>query len=128
MIALVLAIMFTDPVFVRADSAKPLLAGVGKVDITNLDAGPVNDRLYARALVIKSDSATVAIVSVDAVAIGEIGYIKNDFLPKVRGRIEKELSIPPTNVVINASHCHGIVCADVDARTTSRPAARTLPR
>jgi len=97
--------------------AAPLSAGVAKVDITNVDAGPVNDRLWAKALVVKSDDTTAVIISVDAVAIGEIGHIKNDYLPKVRARIEKELGIGPANVLVNASHCHGIVCADVDERT-----------
>jgi hypothetical protein len=97
--------------------AAQLTAGVAKVDITNVEAGPVNDRLWAKALIIKSDTATAVIVSVDAVAIGEIGYIKNDYLPKVRARIQKELGIQPANVMVNASHCHGVVCSDVDERT-----------
>ena len=97
--------------------AAQLSAGVAKVDITNVDAGPVNDRLWVKALVIKSDSITAVIVTLDAVAIGEIGHIKNDFLPKVRARIEKELGIQPTSVLVNASHCHGVVCSDVDERT-----------
>ncbi len=97
--------------------AAPLSAGVAKVDITNVDAGPVNDRLWVKALVIKSDATTAVIVTLDAVAVGEIGHIKNDYLPKVRARIEKELGIKPTNVLVNASHCHGVVCSDVDERT-----------
>lgn len=103
----------------RAEAAdkSELLAGVAKVDITNVDAGPVNDRLYAKALVIKRDETTIAIVSIDAVAIGEIGHIKNDFLPQVRTQIERELKIPARHLLVNASHCHGIVCADVDQRT-----------
>jgi hypothetical protein len=101
----------------RVATAAPLLAGVAKVDITNVDAGPVNDPLYAKALVLKSDSATVVIITVDAVAVGEIGHIKNDYLPKVRTGLEKELNIKPSHVLINASHCHGVVCADVDVRT-----------
>lgn len=98
-------------------SAGQLLAGVGKVDITNTDAGLVNDRLYVKALVIKSDKTTAAIVTVDAVALGEIGSIRNDYLSKVRSRMEKELNIRPADVLVNASHCHGIVCGDVDERT-----------
>ena len=97
--------------------AAPLSAGVAKVDITNREAGPVNDPLYVKALLLKTDTCTAAIITVDAVAIGEIGYIKNDYLPKVRARLEKELGIPPANVLINASHCHGVVCADVAERT-----------
>jgi hypothetical protein len=97
--------------------AAQLWAGVAKVDITNTEALPVNDRLYAKAIVLRSDTTTVAIVTVDAVAIGEIGYIGNDYLGKVRSQIEKELNIKPANVLINASHCHGVVCSDVDKRT-----------
>lgn len=92
-------------------------AGVGKVDITNYDAGPVNDKMFARALVLKQGDLTAAFVSVDAVAIGEIGYIKNDYLPKVRAALQEELQIDPQHVLINASHCHGIICTDVAERT-----------
>ena len=68
-----------------------LQAGVAKVVITNTEAGPVNDPLYVKALVLTDDATTIALVTVDAVAIGEIGHIGNDYLPAVRGRIEKEL-------------------------------------
>ncbi len=37
---------------------------------------------------------------------------RNDFLPQVRTRLHKELGIPPLHVVINASHCHGVVRPD----------------
>ena len=97
--------------------AAPLTAGVAKVDITNVEAGPVNDRLWVKALVIKGGPVTAVIVTLDAVAVGEIGHIKNDYLPKVRSRIEKELGIQPTSVLVNASHCHGVVCSDADERT-----------
>ena len=99
-----------------ADAAQ-LRAGVAKVDITNTEAGPVNDPLYAKALVLKDDATTAVIVTVDAVAIGEIGHIKNDYLSKVRSQLEQELNIKATNVLIGASHCHGAVCADVAERT-----------
>ncbi len=115
--SLVAAAMIVGFVSIDAACAAPLMAGVAKVDITNVDAGPVNDPLFVKALVIKSDTTTALIISVDAVAIGEIGHIKNDYLPKVRSRIEKELNIKPTNVLVNASHCHGVVCSDVEERT-----------
>lgn len=109
-------------------AAAGLQAGVGKVDITNIQAGPVNDRLHVRALVVKSASASVVMITVDAVAIGEIGGISNDYLPKVRARIEKQLGIAPSNVLVNASHCHGIVCSDIEDRTVQavEQAARSL--
>ena len=98
-------------------NAAQLWAGVAKVDITDTKAGPVNDSLYVKALVINDGMKTVVIITVDAVAIGEIGYIGNDYLGKVRSRIEKDLKIKPANVLINASHCHGVVCSEVDQRT-----------
>lgn len=97
--------------------AAQLQAGAAKVDITNYDAGPVNDPLHARALVVTDTEKTVVLVAVDAVAIGEIGYIANDYLPNLRARIERELRIPPSHVLVNASHCHGVVCTDVGERT-----------
>jgi len=105
-----------------------LLAGVAKVDVTDRKAGPVNDPLFVKALVLKNGDVTAVIVTVDAVAIGEIGPIKNDYLPTVRGRLEKELGIKPTSVLVNASHCHGIVVPDVADRTVEavRQAAGNL--
>jgi hypothetical protein len=101
----------------RAARAAQLQAGVARIDITNTQAGPVNDPLYVKALVLKDDALTAAIITVDAVAIAEIGYIPSDYLARVRSRLEKELNIKPANVLINASHCHGKVCSDVDQRT-----------
>ena len=69
-------------------SAAGLRAGVAKVDITNRQAGPVNDPLFVKALVVKDDATTLVMITVDAVAIGEIGYIGNDYLANVRSRIE----------------------------------------
>jgi hypothetical protein len=98
-------------------SAAELLAGAAKVDITNTEAGPVDGRLYAKALVVSDGSTKVALVTVDAVAIGEIGHIGNEYLGNVREKVEQELGIEPQNVLINASHCHGVVCKDVEERT-----------
>lgn len=89
-----------------------LKAGVAKIEITDRAAGPTNDPLYTKALVFKNGLTTVVVITIDAVAIGEIGRIGNDFLPEVRSRLEKELGIPPSCVLVNASHCHGIVRTD----------------
>ncbi|MEQ1859223.1 MAG: hypothetical protein ABMA13_04755 [Chthoniobacteraceae bacterium] len=93
-------------------AAVDLLAGVAKVDITDRAAGPVNDPLFAKALVLKRERTTVVVVTIDAVAIGGIGRVRDDFLPGVRAKLESELGVPPSSVVINASHCHGVVRAD----------------
>lgn len=102
----------TDPA-----QAGQLLAGAAKVDITNPDAKPVHDPLFVKALVLKNDTTTAALVTVDAVAIAEIGAIKSSYLAEVRAQLQQELNIAPTNVLINASHCHGAVCADIAQRT-----------
>jgi hypothetical protein len=109
--------MVFGPIPNHAASAAQLTAGAAKVDITNADAGPVNDPLYVKALVVKDGATTAVMITVDAVAIGEIGHIRDDFLAKVRLRLKEELGIPPESVVVNASHCHGVVCADIDKRT-----------
>jgi len=94
-----------------------LLAGAAKVDITDTNAGPVNDPLYVKVLVLKSGNTTAVMLTLDAVAVGEIGYIKNDYLPTLRTRLQTDLGITPTNVLVNASHCHGIVAPDVGEKS-----------
>src|SRR6056297_3239157 len=81
--------------------AASLLAGAAKVDITRDEAGPVEGRLHARALVIKNQNVTAVIVTLDVVAIGEIGSVSDDFLANVRRRIEQKLNIPAANVLVN---------------------------
>ena len=66
-----------------------MMAGVAKVDITNtqsepmddplysnIDASTINDRLYVKALVLKQRETVAIIISIDAVAIAEIGTIR----------------------------------------------------
>lgn len=106
---------FYSPDLVGADPV--LRAGAAKIDISDPNTQPGNDPLFAKALVLTDGATTAVLVTVDAVAIGEIGPIKNDYLGKVRGALTESLGIPPENVTINASHCHGIVCADVAERT-----------
>jgi hypothetical protein len=109
-------------------AAAQLRAGVAKVDITNDEVGPVDGRLFARALVLSDGTTTAVIVTLDVVAIGEIGYVDNTFLPTVRTEIEQQLKIEPQNLLVNASHCHGVPCKDVDQRTVQaiRRAAMNL--
>ena len=99
------------------NTSKNLLAGVAKVVITDPEAGPANDPLYVKALVLRFGDEIAVIVTVDAVAIAEIGSIKNDFLANVRSQLNRALNLDPARILINASHCHGKVCADVEART-----------
>jgi hypothetical protein len=119
MIRFLIGLIAVISILARTDHslAQSLRAGVAKVDITNHKAGPVNDPLYAKALVVADDRKTIVLVSIDAVAIGEIGHIRNDYLNNVRKLVQTELGIPGDHLVVNASHCHGVVCDDVMDRT-----------
>jgi len=94
-----------------------LRAGAAKVDITHPDSKQVSSPLYSRALVIQDENTTIVLVSMDVVAIGGIGYIKNEFLPNVRRRVKESLGIDGTSILINASHCHGIPSSDSESLT-----------
>ena len=96
--------------------ATPLLAGVARVEITDHAAGPVNDPSYVKALAISNGDTTAVIVTVDAVAIGEIGRIGNTYLPNVRAQLQKQ-GIAPEHLIVNASHCHSVVRGDTDQLT-----------
>jgi hypothetical protein len=111
--------LLAPPVAIQAaDQALPSLrAGVAKVDITDPAAATGGAPLYTKALVISDGNTTVVIATVDAVALAEIGSIPKGYLAGVRLQLEKELQIKPANVLINTSHCHGVVCKDVERRT-----------
>lgn len=95
-------------------SSKQLLAGVAKRDITYYgDDAIVNDVLYAKALVLDDGKTKLAIITMDTPAIGGrkiscglLNDIGEDFLPALRDRVEAELAIPATNILVNASHTH----------------------
>jgi len=93
--------------------AGSLMAGVARVDVTDPLAKPANDPLYVKALVLRDDATTAVIITVDAVAIGGIGPVGDDYLVKVRDGLWRELKIPATNTIVNASHCHGVVRSDI---------------
>lgn len=114
---LIAQVVLAVQIFLIPFTAEGLSAGTGKLDITNYDAGPVNDPLYVKALVVKSQAQALVIITVDAVALAEIGYIGNAYLPSVRTRLNQELGINPEQVLVSASHGHGIVCDDVTERT-----------
>ncbi|MDF2670234.1 MAG: hypothetical protein K0R67_2540 [Paenibacillus sp.] len=95
-----------------------LRAGVAKIDITTSNEGVfISDPLYAKALVLDDGKTKVVILALDALAIGGLGDIKDDFLPKLRNMIQNELHIPGENVLVNASHTHPqgrLICDDAE--------------
>lgn len=122
----ILTMLVFSPVFGMAQ----LKAGVGKMDITDYQSGPVNDPLFAKALVLDDGTTKMVIITLDVVAIAEIGPIKGDYLNEVRSGIQKDLHIDPSHVLVNVSHCHGIVRRDVTSLTieaVKQAAARMVP-
>ena len=104
--ALWLLLLLCTAMPLRAD----LLAGTARVDISDRSV-PVHDPCYAKALFLKNGDTSVVLVTIDAVAIGGIGRIGNGFLADLR----QELSGVAGEVILNASHCHGIVRTDLQA-------------
>lgn len=91
----------------RVGDSRTLRGGVAKSDITINDPEiTVNDPLYAKALVLDDGKTRLAIITMDAVAIGGICEIPDSFLLRLRKRIEEELHIPGRHVLVNASHTH----------------------
>lgn len=116
----------------QVEAATPttgLRAGVARVDISDHTV-PVHDPCHARALVLESGTTRAVIVGVDAVAIGGIGRIDETFLPRVRTRLQADLGIPPEAILVNASHCHGVVrtdTAELVIEAVRRAAAALVP-
>ena len=116
-----------------AAPTEQLLAGAAKRDITKVEAKTsafdALDRyactecqpesaacpVFAKALVLRCGDQTVAIVTLDVVALGAIGHVPDDFVPQLRERARAELNIE--HVLINASHCHGVPCDDFATKT-----------
>lgn len=108
-----------------ARASGSLRAGVAKSNITTNAKGiMINDPLYAKALVLDDGRTKVAIIAMDTTAIGGrrisqriLDDVGEEFLPKLRSRIQKELKIPGCNVLVNASHTHPpgrLLCDDDD--------------
>ncbi len=120
----------------QSKSNAGLKAGVGKADITcsegELAYGlypektmahippqyrdmkvKIDDPLFARALVLDDGAEKVVLVTLDVCGIGArtiSQYILNDsaddFMPRLRKRVEDELGIPGCRISASASHTH----------------------
>lgn len=93
----------------RAADAAQLRVGAAKVDITPQNLAGLNpmgggafisvhDPIYARALVLDDGLTSVAIVSVDAIEVGD--------MTPLRQRIAREVGIKFDNIMITATHDH----------------------
>jgi len=82
-------------------------AGAARNEITTQENGTrVLDPLFARALVLTVEATTLAIVTMDVTAIGGICDVNDTFLPGLRERVERQLGIPGSRLLVNASHTH----------------------
>src|SRR5688572_1047725 len=85
-----------------------LRAGAARVDITpdpaKLPSGfeGVNDRIYARAIVVDDGRTRAALVTVD------VGAIPTDTWSQVSEQAEKELRIPAAHLLLTATHTHSV--------------------
>lgn len=102
---------------VEKAGAEPLLAGVAKVEITHPDHPAKENPPMVKALVLSQGETHAVIVAIDAVAVAEIGSIRDPFLAEVRAALQADLGIPGNSLVVNASHCHALVAPDMAERT-----------
>ena len=85
-----------------------LKAGAAKVDVTPAASDlpktydGILDHLYSRAIVLDNGSARAALISVDA------GAIPDAIWKGVSEQVEKDLGIPPQNLLITATHTHSV--------------------
>ena len=93
--------------------ADDLLAGIAKVDITRPGHDAGENPPFVTALVLSSGKTNAVVIAVDAVAIAEIGSIRDPYLVDVRAALQDQFSISPASVIINASHCHAVVSTDI---------------
>ncbi len=112
---LCLVVLCFSPCAVDAASAQEpgLWAGAARADITP-QAWPVElvgqfnqrlahrawDPLHARAIVLKSDETTLALVVVDSC------YVKRELMDEAKRRIAEQDAIPVEHILISATHTH----------------------
>lgn len=94
-----------------------LLAGAGRVDITRPGADAGSNPPLVKALVLSRGETNAVIITLDAVAVAEIGSIRDPYLAEVRTALTESFGIGPESVLVNASHCHALVADDIAERT-----------
>lgn len=114
---IILALAFCFLICASPLRSAPLLAGVARVEITHPDHPAKENPPFVKALVLSKGEIHAVIIAVDAVAIAEIGSIRDPYFAEVRAALQKDLGIVPGAILINASHCHSIVTPDVAACT-----------
>lgn len=114
-----LSILFSFVVTPAFLEGAPLLAGVSKIEIAHPDHPAKENPPMVKALVLSQGESHAVIVAIDAVAIAEIGSIRDPFLSEVRAALKRDLGIAPESLLVNASHCHAVVAPDITTRTVA---------
>lgn len=85
-----------------------LYAGVAKKEINASvkDASEIRDLMYVRTLVLNDGNTVIALLALDAVGIGWICDIPNDFLQDLRVMLQTRCGIAPEHVIVSATHTH----------------------
>lgn len=105
-VVLLLSFMFINPIHAQNGPRGTLKVGAAKVDITpGLDELPPNsfgilDHIHSRAIVIDNSHTKAVLATVDIGGIGDMQW------KAIAERVEKELGIPQTNIMVTASHTH----------------------
>jgi len=85
------------------------------MDATSAQKAGLSRREFARRL--GATSAAALLARRAAAATTTLGPVPDGasegFWTSVREQLKKELGIPPESILINASHCHGIVRPDL---------------
>ena len=90
----------------NAPSATPRLrAGTARAEITVNAPEHVHDPLFARVLLLDDGRIRFAVVALDAVAVGGICEIPDDFMPRLR-EYAATIDVAPGHLLVNASHTH----------------------
>ena len=115
----------------EADASRLRRAGVARAEIgDDAGGGTVDAPLYTKALVLEGERDTLAVITVDAVALAEIGPLRDDFLGRIRDALRHELGLTADRILLNASHCHGRVredCARIVVETVRRAWESRVP-
>ena len=88
-------------------------AGVAKIEITTDSGLKINDPLYAKVLVLADENTNLIIVTMDTTAIagrtvsaGFLLDVADDFMPKLRARVNRMRVFTNCNIMVTASHTH----------------------
>ena len=119
LLSMILAASLPQGILAQNLRSSSFRAGAAKVDVTPSEKElPKNwhgilDRLYSRAIVLDNGASRAALITVDDGAVSDATW------RTVTERVEKELGIPASNVLLTATHTHSAL-RQRDARLSAK--------